>query len=141
MLVKVDYLNTNHINYIKQFASLCDISFFKYFKKRSVDDAVQNHIHTLLELENDTVKGYGHIDLNKELGKYFLGLCVLPNYQNQGIGTNLLNTLLNYADEKKLTLYLSVDNENHIAKKMYLNAGFHLLESKETYQIYIREPK
>jgi len=141
MLVKVDYLNTNHINYIKQFASLCDISFFKYFKKRSVDDAIQTHILTLLEIEDGCVKGYSHIDFNKERKQYFIGLCVLEKYQKQGIGTNLLNTLLNYADEKKLTLYLSVDNENHIAKKMYLNAGFHLLESKETYQIYIREPK
>lgn len=56
-----------------------------------------------------------------------LGLTVHDDFQNLGIGTALLNRLLNIARKKKLTkIYLTVNTGNIKAINLYRKAGFEI---------------
>lgn len=98
---------------------------FRYFKNRSID-VISNHVYTVLAY--DTVGnpvGYGHLDL--EGNNVWLGIAVIEASLGNGIGKAILNNLLHKADTKKIDLCLSVDKDNHIAKKLYENSGFMFL--------------
>ncbi|MBD1383323.1 GNAT family N-acetyltransferase [Metabacillus arenae] len=70
---------------------------------------------------NDTTKTYGYIDQNTPV---ISGLAVLPQYRGQGIGTLLMNRLINKArDAGYLSLSLSVDPANP-AMNLYEKKGF-----------------
>jgi ribosomal protein S18 acetylase RimI-like enzyme len=141
MILQIDYKNETHIHYLKKFAQQSNLPHFRYFQKMSVDDRIKTHMLTLLEMKDEEAVGYAHIDYDVSSNRLFIGLCVLPSYQNKRIGSTLLKTLLEYADIKSLILYLSVDIENEVARNLYEKNGFCLFETRETFQIYIREPK
>lgn len=65
------------------------------------------------------------------------GLYVNPSYIGQGLGTELLNTLLDISKNryklKKLTL--SVKKSNKSALRLYQNLGFFIEEEQEGYYI------
>jgi ribosomal protein S18 acetylase RimI-like enzyme len=65
-------------------------------------------------------KGYGFVDA----GTPEVCLSVLPSYRNKGIGTMLLNTMLDCLARRGVQqVSLSVDEENY-AFRMYGKAGF-----------------
>ena len=53
---------------------------------------------------------------NRGKGEYYLGcLCVIPRYQNKGIGTQAVKYMLSYyADWRKITLITPADKEENI---------------------------
>lgn len=53
---------------------------------------------------------------NKGNGEYYIGcLCVIPEYQNKGIGTQAINHLLkDHADWKKISLITPSDKDENI---------------------------
>jgi ribosomal protein S18 acetylase RimI-like enzyme len=59
-------------------------------------------------------------------GEYYIdSLGVNPNYQGQGIGTRLLQFLIDeYVNKRAQTLGLLVDEANPNAKRLYLKLGF-----------------
>jgi putative acetyltransferase len=67
-----------------------------------------------------------------------LGITVHDNYQNMGIGTALLNHLLDIARMKKLRkVWLLVNTDNDKAVHMYKKAGFEI-EGKLCKEIYFK---
>ncbi len=140
MILIVDKQNSLHVKYLHAFAEISVIPFFRYFQDRKVEVAIQTHLYTILEIENDTIRGYGHIDYNESLNRYFLALCVLPPYQKMGIGSSIIKSLLDYADRNSIELYLSVDKNNTIAQSIYLKNAFYLDEEKPTFFFYKRIP-
>lgn len=53
---------------------------------------------------------------NKAKGEYYIGcLCIIPQYQSKGIGTQAFKYMLDYyADWKKITLITPADKEENI---------------------------
>ena len=87
----------------------------------------------LIELR-EPILNYVRANFNKEFnpenetqaGEYYIDtLGVDPNRQGKGIGTQLLQYLIdNYTIQQQKTLGLLVDKENPAAKKLYLKLGF-----------------
>jgi ribosomal protein S18 acetylase RimI-like enzyme len=73
------------------------------------------------------IKGYGNID---EKTPEF-ATAVFENFQKQGIGTILMNAMLEYMRKKGYAqTSLSVIKENY-AVKLYKNAGFEIIDENE----------
>lgn len=139
MILTLDLTNQTHLVYLEDFAKRSRVPFFRYFESRTVEDAIKTHKLTLLEMDDMTVRGYAHIDWNTQLHKFFFAICILPDYQHHGLGTNIIKHLLLYADAHNIDLYLSVDKDNSIAQKLYEKHSFVRIEEKVTYYLYERK--
>lgn len=108
---------------------------FRYFSKRGVE-AIDNHLLTILYLENNVPIGYGHLD--KSDGEVWLGIAIIPSFQGKGIGNQIMDYLLKTAQSLSLkTIALTVDNSNINAIELYLKKGFVELQKFEKYTKYI----
>ena len=105
--------------------------YFRYFKKRSFD-IIDNHILTLLLIDGDKTVGYGHLDL--EDGITWLGIMVCDDCKSKGYGKIIMDKLITYRNND---IYLSVDNENIIAQKLYAQSGFVTIENNVNNKIMI----
>ncbi|RBI59703.1 GNAT family N-acetyltransferase [halophilic archaeon] len=77
----------------------------------------------------------GHATLVPDEDDYELAIFVLRKYQNSGIGTNLLETLLGLAQERGVErVYLTVERWNTPARKLYRKMGFEQT-SRESFEI------
>lgn len=116
---------------LKAFSELEHPPTFRYFKNRVFDDAIKTHIVTLMY----STYGYAHIDVDTLTGRHYLGICVLPDYQGNGIGKKLIELLLKlYTGD----IYLSVDKENVPAISFYESYGFKRIYEAETTYTYNR---
>lgn len=67
-----------------------------------------------------------HFEDETQAGEYYIdSLGVDPTHQKQGIGTQLLQSIIDeYVGKNNHTLGLLVDEENQNAKRLYLKLGF-----------------
>lgn len=98
---------------------------FRYFSSRPLS-VISNHMITLLGLDSrNEPLAYGHLDV--EDGVVWLGVCVLPRYWGQGLGSSIVQRLLQEAIELQVEqVMLSVDNDNAPAISLYTKQGFKL---------------
>ena len=61
----------------------------------------------------------------------------LKGYQNQGIGTKLIQEILSKAEKSKKLVYLRVLKTNNKAQNLYKRLGFLIEEQTETHIIMI----
>jgi len=67
------------------------------------------------------------------------GIQILPTYQNQGIGTTLIELLKREADARGVPLNIGVEKDNPHARRLYERLGFELLgEGENEYQLVYR---
>jgi len=67
------------------------------------------------------------------------GIQLLPEYQNKGIGTNLIKQLKREANQKKVSLFLSVAKDNPNAQRLYEQLGFRVIgQDEKEYQMEYR---
>jgi len=115
------------------------IGGFRYFMKRDLESAMKTHVFTVVYQVFDTIVGYAHIDFDKDQNRYWFGICVLPDFQNKGIGSLLEKYCMdNFSSSDKL--YLTVDKTNDIAIQMYVNRGWILTtaENKRTSFVFTK---
>jgi len=105
---------------VKKFLENQISNHFRYFNSRDIS-IINNHVLTLITLENNNPIAYGHIDFEKY---YWLGICVLEKYHHKGYGTELMKKMIEYADTNSLELRLSVDINNLDAIRLYKRFGF-----------------
>ena len=78
---------------------------------------------------------YGHIDDMTPS----LAISLYPEYRNMGIGTLLLNEMINNLKKKKYTkISLSVQKDNY-AYKMYKKCGFRIIKDNKDEYIMVVE--
>lgn len=108
---------------------------FRYFNTRPVE-IIADHLHTVMVLENNKAVGYGHLDL--EAGIVWLGICVLPSFQNKGIGKRIMDALIRQAKVIGINeIQLTVDNDNGTAVKLYEYFGFKKNDYCGDYSTYL----
>jgi hypothetical protein len=78
---------------------------FRYFTKRD-STIIKNHILTLVLMTENKPIGYAHID--NENNKYWLGICIIDEYQNKGYGKILINYILNDENVKKNDIFFII---------------------------------
>jgi ribosomal protein S18 acetylase RimI-like enzyme len=74
-------------------------------------------------------------DKSKEQNIYWLGICILDEYQGKGFGNQMMIKLIEIFKEKQLSkeLYLTVDKDNQKAINLYKKFNFDLIEDNNTY--------
>ncbi len=136
-------INTNNILYLEKFISLFNkndnnLIYFRYFNNKLIDKITEYHYKTLLYIINDTPVGYAHIDFDIINNKYWFGICVLEEYQGKGIGTKLINYVINIFKTSNINkLYLTVDINNTKALKLYTKHNFNILRSNKTSHLMV----
>ncbi len=67
------------------------------------------------------------------------GIQLLPAYQNQRIGTQLIEQLKQEADHKQVPLFISVEKDNPQAQRLYERLGCHVIgQDEREYQLVYR---
>lgn len=102
---------------------------FRYFKKRNFS-IISNHKKTILLKDEENYLGYAHLDV--ELEKIWLGIMVCDECISKGIGTMLIEKLLDNVNEN---IFLSVDKDNSQAMKLYKKNNFDVIEEHKDYYI------
>ena len=100
----------------------------KYLSVDSIKANIKDgYTYIILYNEENTKIGFACYIINKD--KVFLSkLYFLPNAQNKGYGTKVINFLKSY----KLPIELTVTNTNNPAYDTYLHMGFKVTESVTT---------
>ena len=94
----------------------------------------QNFEPELLKIITESGKDIGCISIVEKEDQFCLSLIeILPQFQNQRIGTNLIENLLREAKEKKKNVYLQVLISNEKAQKLYERFGFKVKEKTDTH--------
>ena len=104
---------------------------FRYFNKRGIE-ALNNHLLTVLYIENESPVAYGHLD--KSDNEVWLGIAVIPEFQGKGISHQIMDVLITAAIDLQLeSISLTVDNVNKKAIELYLKKGFIEEKKLETF--------
>ncbi|MGA9638654.1 GNAT family N-acetyltransferase [Flavobacterium sp.] len=88
--------------------------------RKPIIEYINKHYKADFSLENETQQGEYYID----------SIGVDPKSQGKGIGTKLLQFVINKYDANQEILGLLVDENNPKAEKLYLNLGFELVGTK-----------
>lgn len=134
--MKIIPFTANLLDQFLQQLKISPMPTFRYFDKRD-QSHIKNHIVTLFGiLDDDTLVSYGHLDQSD--GKIWLGICVLSRFQHMGYGKLMMTALMGEAEKRNLDeIYLSVDHGNFVAKQLYINYGFLLIESKVKFDVMV----
>jgi perosamine synthetase len=138
-LNNIDIIEINHsnIDLLSQFLSNPLPPTFRYFEKRNID-IIKNHVITLLLMKEKEPIGYAHIDYDKNSDRYWFGICILQQYQNKGYGGLLINNILAESKMKQINnIYLTVDNINTYAIKLYLKHNFNIIDKNDNFTTMI----
>jgi len=137
--IRIKILRNKDIKRIEQFLLRMGNSgeTFRYFANRPLS-VIENHVVTILAVnEKDYPVGYGHLDLEND--QVWLGICVAQMERGHGIGKMLMQFLLAEADRHLITtVYLSVDQNNTPAIKLYRKFGFSESDKKGDVCIFYR---
>ncbi|MGX6961767.1 ribosomal protein S18-alanine N-acetyltransferase [Vagococcus xieshaowenii] len=80
-----------------------------------------------------TIIGFGGIRI-EDSNAHITNLAVLPDYQGNGIGSNLLEQLLVFAENCEVqTLSLEVRTSNDKAQRLYKTIGFNVTKTEPNY--------
>jgi putative acetyltransferase len=77
---------------------------------------------TWVKIQENTVKGFASL-----VDDHLAALFVHPSAQDRGLGRELLD----FAQEKRQSLFLSVYSENYRAVCFYRRNGFHVVEERQ----------
>lgn len=89
--------------------------------RKPIIEYVRKHYNPEFNPESETEAGEFYID----------SLGINPNHQGKGIGSQILQFLIaEYVQKNKQTLGLLVEEENPLAKKLYLKLGFKVVGQK-----------
>tara|TARA_Y100001973_G_C5156100_1_gene310843 strand:+ start:16 stop:438 length:423 start_codon:yes stop_codon:yes gene_type:complete len=108
---------------------------FTYFDSRGLD-VLDNHVVTLvLEDDDESIIGYGHLD--KEDETVWLGIALSQGHKGKGLGKVIMNALISSASEEGVDeIKLSVYRDNVPAQRLYEKFGFKLSDETEKSYFY-----
>lgn len=130
MSIRIRKISLNDIHLIKLFLQNAGTSLntFRYYDKRPLD-IVSEHVYTIILLDGELPIGYGHLDNSDKKSTVWLGIALAEQYLGKGLGSILLNNLIEEADKLDyLIIQLTVDSENIPAIRLYEKFGFKILE-------------
>lgn len=131
MIDVLDLTSEQDVQKLREFSLLDHPETFRYFKNRNFEDAIKTHVVTIMY----STFGYAHIDRDSKSGRYYLGICVMPEKQGNGIGKKLLNMIFKL---HKGDTYLTVDKTNIPAISLYEKYRFVRIDESETSYTYKR---
>ncbi|MCY3410008.1 MAG: GNAT family N-acetyltransferase [Candidatus Heimdallarchaeota archaeon] len=108
---------------------LLNFLFLNYFYKKITKIFIPKYV-----IKGDIrIGGYSIVDKLNKGYIYFGGFYILPEYQNIGYGSKVLDLLID--TYKEYEIRLDVDKDNDHAIHLYLKYGFSLNETENGYQM------
>ena len=96
-------------------------------------DCLKTNYHFYALFRDERILAYGIMScvLNEA---HILNLCVSPPYQRQGLGRDMLDFLLQKAEQLEThTVFLEVRESNQVAQELYEKLGFNQLGNRRGY--------
>jgi ribosomal-protein-alanine N-acetyltransferase len=101
--------------------------------KGIIEDCLRVGYHCFAYEVNNEIRGYGILSTVLDEA-HLLNICIAPEYQNQGLGFELMTYLMGFARTRNAkTLYLEVRISNKAAIHLYQTMGFNELGVRENY--------
>jgi GNAT superfamily N-acetyltransferase len=141
MLLEIDRDNNAHLDLLYNFINSLGSSeqSFRYFSSRPIT-AINNHLCTVLLLENNQAIGYAHLD--KEEENIWFGIAIAEGHTGKGLGDKLIHYVLEKSEQLKVyELKLSVDETNQHAINLYKKHGFDLFKKSNSTLFFNRKSK
>ena len=141
MFVEIDNHNATHINLLSNFINSLGTSqqSFRYFGSRPIK-VINNHVCTVLLLENNKPIGYAHLD--KEEENVWFGIALAEGHTGKGLGDKIIRYILEKSEQLNIyELKLSVDENNQSAIRLYKKYGFQLFKKSNNTLFYNRKSK
>jgi len=134
-------INPN-LKLIEQFLAKAgnSLTTFRYYQKRPTTIS-QKHQITLIGIQNNKPIAYGHLKWNDK--KLWLGICTSQKHQGKGYGTIIMKKLINHAKNHADFIYLTTDENNHSAQKLYKKHGFKKITRRKNityFRLELNEP-
>jgi len=113
-------------------------NFFRYYDNRDPVDVLKDHLFTMIftDFRLGVPLAYAHLE-KREDGRVWLGIAVLPSMQGKGLGTGIVTFLTE--DITRMfhsgDVWLTVDNDNIAANKLYKKSGFELIEQRGDFKV------
>ena len=90
--------------------------------KETIESCVHNYL--FIQKFNNDIAGYGILGITRNYG-FLQRFGIVKNYQNRGLGKQLLENIVNFSKQKKLiNVRLNTQTQNKHAQSLYLNNGF-----------------
>ncbi len=118
---------------VKALADLCESVGWNRMEKEYTNPLMSSYYHIAV-YENEKLIGYIDSVSNGVTDAYIQDLIVSPDHQGKGIGTELMNKMIEYLKEKRIYMISVVYEES--LKPFYERFGFYnmLCGQMETYQ-------
>lgn len=141
MFVEIDKHNATHIDLLSNFINSLGTSqqSFRYFVSRPIK-VINNHVCTVLLLENNKPIGYAHLD--KEEENVWFGIALAEGHTGKGLGDKIIRYVLEKSEQLNIyELKLSVDENNQSAIRLYKKYGFQLFKKSNNTLFFNRKSK
>jgi len=90
-----------------------------------LDGILADDCYNIIAWDGDTAAGHATLVPDADGDNFELAIFVLQDYQQAGIGTNLIKSLLGYGKRVGITkVWLTVERWNHPAVSLYKKVGF-----------------
>jgi GNAT superfamily N-acetyltransferase len=90
--------------------------------KETIESCVHNYL--FVQKNNNDIVGYGILGITRNYG-FLQRFGIVKEYQNSGLGGELLDDILTFSKQKKLVnVRLNTQTQNKHAQSLYLNNGF-----------------
>lgn len=86
----------------KEFNHICEKTDNVTREERVIEEAFSNTLYCISVYDGDNIVGYGRLIGDKTMVIYLQSIMVIPEYQNKGIGTEIINRLVDKVKEYKL---------------------------------------
>lgn len=126
--------------HVAQIAELEKCCFNDPWSENSIASELNNRLSCwLVALDGDVVIGY--VGSQSVLGETdMMNIAVHPGYRNQGVATELINTLIDKLSKRgSHSLMLEVRQTNEAAKNLYMALGFETVGIRKNYYRNPRE--
>ena len=131
--MKIIEINLSNKHLLENFLKKDIPIAFRYFKKRNID-IINNHILTILLIDNNNEIGYAHIDYDNN--QYWFGICLITEYQSKGYGKKMMEYIFTNEKLKNINeIVLSVDKININAINLYTKFNFKIINETELYYL------
>jgi ribosomal protein S18 acetylase RimI-like enzyme len=110
---------------------------FEHWTRETITEASPDCTLSVIEREGTPVGRLRVVQTPTDLT--LAGIQILPMYQNQGIGTTLIERLKREADARQVPLHIGVEKDNPRARRLYERLGCELRgEDGNEYQLVYR---
>lgn len=113
-------------------AELEKASFSKPWSEDSIRSSYNSSSCKFFTAKTDRIVGYIGLSIAADEG-YILNVAVFPEYRGKGIGTSLVNYLIDSYKDKLSFLTLEVRPSNKAAVNMYYSLGFEKAGERPSY--------